>query len=68
MGDALAEFPPLAPLGVHVMGIEIAALASAQNDVGLGNGPARGFAEGSHLAILEGLGAHSSVLSWKFAK
>jgi hypothetical protein len=42
--DASAEFLPPTPLSVHVMRIEIAALASVHDDVSFGYSPAQGFA------------------------
>ena len=38
MGDALPELLRLAPLGVHVMRVEVAGLPGVEDDIGLGDG------------------------------
>ena len=43
VGDALTEILGFAPLGVHVMGIEVAGLPGVEDDVGLGDGAAQGL-------------------------
>jgi hypothetical protein len=58
MGDALAEILFLAPFRIHVMRVEIAALASVQNDIGVRQGPAKGMAPRTHFIVFIVLRAH----------
>jgi hypothetical protein len=63
MGDALAEFLPLTPFGIHVVRIEVATLTGVQDEIGFGYRPAQGFARGTGLIVFEVLSVHHRLIS-----
>jgi len=53
VGDALAEGLGLAPLGIHVMRVEVTGLAGVEDDVGFSDGAADGLAGVSCCKVFE---------------
>jgi hypothetical protein len=55
MGDTLPERVRFAPLGIHVMGVIIAAVTGVHDYVGFGDGAPGGDSHAADLVVLEKL-------------